>query len=80
MRAERLAERTEANVATARTSVPAPVANDEIVAQSIVLTVLPGALAAPFLDVTSILHRTRGAMSVGIPAAADRLRISMLGD
>ena len=35
MRAERFAERTAANVATARTSVPAPVANDEIVGQSV---------------------------------------------
>ena len=34
MRAERLAERTEANVATASTSVPPAVASEEIVAQS----------------------------------------------
>jgi hypothetical protein len=33
MRADRLAERTDANVATASTSVPAPVASDEIVSQ-----------------------------------------------
>jgi hypothetical protein len=35
MRAERFAERTAANVATARTSVPAPVTSDEIVGQSV---------------------------------------------
>ena len=35
MRAERLEERTEANVAIASTSVPAPVAIAEIVAQSV---------------------------------------------
>ncbi len=34
-RAERLAERTEANVATASTSVPAPVASEEISVQFI---------------------------------------------
>ena len=35
MRAERLDDRTEANVAIASTSVPTPVARAEIVAQSV---------------------------------------------
>jgi hypothetical protein len=35
MRAERFDDRTDANVASASTSVPAPVANAEIVAQSV---------------------------------------------
>src|SRR5262245_38823908 len=35
IRAERFDERTDANVATASTSVPAPVTNEEIVAQSV---------------------------------------------
>jgi len=44
-RAERFADRTEAKVATASTSVPPAVASDEIVAQSDQLT-LPTVLQA----------------------------------
>jgi hypothetical protein len=38
MRVDRLADRTEANVASARTSVPAPVASEEMVVQLVAST------------------------------------------
>src|SRR5437016_2288143 len=68
-RAERFAERTEENVATARTSVPPAVASEEIVAQS--------AIARASIDARYTAthagrdrHRSRGA--VGAPGSLRR--------
>src|SRR6516225_9999875 len=50
IRAERLADRTEANVATASTSVPPAVASEEIVAQSAIRPSGPGEGRRALLD------------------------------
>src|SRR5262245_33656708 len=74
IRAERLAERTEANVATARTSVPPAVASEEIVTQS---AISPSRRSRPRERGRALLHERGGALGEVMTATERVLELGL---
>src|SRR5690348_3550957 len=79
MRAERLPERTDANVATAKTSVPAAVASEAIVAQSAEEIVAKSAIrrSSPGERGRALLDERGGALEEVVRAAERVLELGL---